>query len=387
MPLSDGNPALDAVDPDARGVPIDRAMVTPMTACPYLGLSADRHTFATFACEEHRCWRTDTQLSVALFYQSELCLRGKHAQCPRFNDARSLVPLQRRPSHAEGVRTIVIAIAVLAALLSCAGVAFAARALSQGSTNRAVLAPTVAAASGIATRTGIAGVAPIIVTPTPTTASARATAVEPHAVPPDRPTVTVLPSSAGARPSLPVAATPTSDYSPAQVRQQVGSAVAALRTGQLEATIDYGNGPRAIVQVRFDSGVTEPGPRLLLNTFYRGITGGQEFERLTIGSLAWERRPSEDWVPAASRDGVWEQVLAYLPQLDTAVGMTASLAGDTIELRYYDPERDADTILVIDRISGTPRAMRQEIRASGIVIQVAYQGWNTSVRIPPPDVP
>ena len=94
MPSLDDHPPHDpGDDPGPRP---RRSEPAAAHACRYLALAPDPSTVAMFACEEHRCFRVGDPLAVALSYQEAVCLCEAHADCPRFRDAQSPVPLQPR---------------------------------------------------------------------------------------------------------------------------------------------------------------------------------------------------------------------------------------------------------------------------------------------------
>jgi hypothetical protein len=168
------------------------------------------------------------------------------------------------------------------------------------------------------------------------------------------------------------------------VLQQVAAAEAALRTGQLEATIDYGNGTRSAAQVRFDLGDTGRVPRLHIITTYQSATGTQTLERITIGDKAWQRQPNGPWTAIAEQEGAWGQVQTFLPHA-ASVSNPESVSGtNPVVLRWYGADRDTEVTLSVDPATGVPRELRQVGRTTGQVLTVTYSGWNTAVEITPP---
>jgi len=168
------------------------------------------------------------------------------------------------------------------------------------------------------------------------------------------------------------------------VLQQVAAAEAALRTGQLEAMIDYGNGTRSSAQVRFDLGTLGRVPRLHIITIYQSATGTQTVERITIGDRAWQRQPDGPWAAIAEQEGAWGQVQTFLPHATSIMGAESDNGKDLAVLRWYNAGHDADVTLSVDPATGVPRELRQVGRTTGEVLTVTYSGWNTAVEITPP---
>jgi hypothetical protein len=159
-----------------------------------------------------------------------------------------------------------------------------------------------------------------------------------------------------------------------------------LRTGRFEATIDYGGGHQATVQIRFDLGDTQAPPRLhIVSTFHAG-TGSQTSEHVAIGAQTWQKTPDGRWEAASTGEGVWERVGFYLPNAHTITRATASGSGDHTALHYHDTVLSAEAHLTVDRATGRPLQLRREVRSTGVVTTVDYREWNTAVVIAPPDI-
>lgn len=52
--------------------------------CPYLGLTDDADSHATYATEAHRCYRLDNPTRIASGHQETYCLQANHVSCPVF---------------------------------------------------------------------------------------------------------------------------------------------------------------------------------------------------------------------------------------------------------------------------------------------------------------
>lgn len=167
----------------------------------------------------------------------------------------------------------------------------------------------------------------------------------------------------------------------------VETAVAALRTGQLEALLAYSGGGHSTLQARFNLDPAEQITGLQLTTSYQAATGARSDEYILLRDRSW-RRQGAAWVPTTEQADIRAQFLGYLPHPGAGTGMTAQLAAGNVVLRYYDPARDADTTLTVDRGTGQPYLLRQALRQSAVVVTITYTGWNTPVQIlPPPATP
>ena len=52
--------------------------------CPYVGLTDDADSHATYATDAHRCYRLPTPTRIALGHQETYCLEPNHTACPVF---------------------------------------------------------------------------------------------------------------------------------------------------------------------------------------------------------------------------------------------------------------------------------------------------------------
>jgi len=185
----------------------------------------------------------------------------------------------------------------------------------------------------------------------------------------------------------PAATAPAATANPpsAQVLlQRVSAAEAALRTGQLEATITYGSGLRSSARVRFDLGDAQHVPRFQITTTYEGTNGVQTTERITIGDQSWERQQDGQWTVMPARESALKQLQVFLPRTDSISNVTRVTVEGTYVLRWYDAARDADVTLRVDT-AGIPQQLRRVSRANGLTRTVTYRGLNTPVEITPPD--
>jgi hypothetical protein len=256
-----------------------------------------------------------------------------------------------------------------------------------GSSQRAAASPPGPTAVASEPSSTAAPPSPVSPAPTPRSGQSPAAALPaPTATTTAPPPATATPAATPA-PTVAPPATPTpgTAFRPLpELLQQVDAAVAGLRTGEIEAVIEYAGGARSTVQVRFALGDARQLEAIHLATTYRAATGARTDERVLVGDRAWQREP-EGWVPT-SRDGMREQVQSYLflPGAIATAGATPHPAGDDVELHYREAEGDTTTILTVDRATGTPRALFRVERASGTVLRVRYRGWNTPVKIEPP---
>lgn len=171
------------------------------------------------------------------------------------------------------------------------------------------------------------------------------------------------------------------------LRERAITAEAALRTGQLTATIDYGNGSRATIMIRFDLREMNSIPRYQTMRTYQGAISNQTMERITIGDHIWQRYGADHWAIVSPQAGDWNQVPVFLPHIGAASNVSVETPGNTGWLRWYEGARDADITLEVDPVSGVPRQMRQVGRTTGAILSVNYDAWNTEVSIIPPDNP
>jgi hypothetical protein len=185
----------------------------------------------------------------------------------------------------------------------------------------------------------------------------------------------------------PAATAPAATANPpsAQVLlQRVSAAEAALRTGQLEATIIYGSGLRSSARVRFDLGDAQHVPRFQITTTYEGTNGVQTTERITIGDQSWERQQDGHWTTTPARESALKQLQVFLPRTDSISNVTRVTVEGTYVLRWYDAARDADVTLRVDT-AGIPQQLRRVSRANGLTRTVTYRSLNTPVEITPPE--
>lgn len=205
----------------------------------------------------------------------------------------------------------------------------------------------------------------------------------PTGTPTTKPAATTRPTAT--LPPTPTVPPPTATPpAPAQLVPQVAAAEAALRSGSLEVAIDYGQGNRSSVSVGFDLGDAARARRLALVSSWTSRAGEQRLEVIAIGDRIWQRQQGGPWQPGVSQDGLWEQFMAYLPQIAGATGVTVQRAGDGLVLRWTDPARGAQMELQIDASSGRFRRLQETMPATAATMVVTYTGWNTPVTIAQP---
>ncbi|MGH2354202.1 MAG: hypothetical protein ACRDJN_21565, partial [Chloroflexota bacterium] len=184
----------------------------------------------------------------------------------------------------------------------------------------------------------------------------------------------------------PTATAPAAPAAGQTVLQRVAAAEAALRSGQIEATIGYGEATQSSALVVFDLGDDARVPRLHITTTYAGAAGARTTERITVGDRTWERQSGGPWVAAPTRESVWHQVQVYLPRIDSAPSVDTASGPEGTVLRWYIPGYNAEMTLQVDPATGVPRQLRQVTRSTGSVLAVTYSGWNLPVEIAPPAV-
>jgi hypothetical protein len=165
---------------------------------------------------------------------------------------------------------------------------------------------------------------------------------------------------------------------------KVAEAEAALRTGQLEATITASSGLGSSALARFDLGDEQRVPRFHITTTYESTTGGQTTERITIGDQSWERQQNGRWTTMPARESALKQLQVFLPRTDSIANPKRVTVEGTYALHWYDAARDADVTLRVGT-AGIPQQLRRVSRANGLVLTVTYSGWNMTVEITPPD--
>lgn len=319
-------------------------------------------------------------------------------------------PIATERSRADSRRRSALAVALLLLLL-LAGIAGAGyRLVSDRRVQHGALVaepPALTATAVPATKTPIIA-APAVVPPTQApsnaapsatilaathvpTAAAAATSVATSAastatpVPTQAPTVgtATARSASTPAPATPALTTPAPTAVTATVvAQRLIAAEDALRRGQLEAVLDYGNGVRATATLVFDYGDANQPQRLHVTTVYTSPTGSQTSERIIVGNRAWDRQPDGRWVAVPEQEGVWGRVQPFLPHADQApVPALRNEVGAT-SLRWIAAGQDSTVLL--DPASGIPRELRQVNRSTGATLVVTYRGWNTPVDIAPP---
>ena len=175
--------------------------------------------------------------------------------------------------------------------------------------------------------------------------------------------------------------------SAAALQLQLQRAESQLRSGELDAAIDYADGNSSVVKLRFDlgdqQGPSRTAPRLQTVATYHSADADRTVERVTWADRSWQRQEDQPWTPLTEKEGVWGQLQPYLPHAAAVANPTASEAGEAMELRWFEPARSADVGVQMDPTTGIPRSLRRVPRGGGPVFTVAYRGWNTPVDIQP----
>lgn len=226
------------------------------------------------------------------------------------------------------------------------------------------------------------------------TAAGAAPSAAPGVIPSVAPAASVPPAAAPASPAVPAApslvagVTVTATASgPAALTDRVAAAEAALRSGRFEVTVGITETSRSTATVLFDLGDAAGGtgtPRLRMTSTYTGTAGTQTTEHVVVGERAWDRQADGRWVAVPPVHGPWDQVTGLLPRAGTATDPEVTTGPDGTVLRWYEAGFNADLTLRVDTATGVPREFRRAARATGIVLTVAYSGWNVPVDIAPP---
>jgi hypothetical protein len=197
-------------------------------------------------------------------------------------------------------------------------------------------------------------------------------------------------------PSLPAASPAASEVAGTRVPgggqtvsvpERVAAAEADLRSGRFEISVGISATSRSSATLWFDLGAAAGGtgaPRLRMTSTYVGPAGTQTTDQIVVGEGAWDRGQDGRWVPVSSHHSPWHQVQGLLPRAASAADVTGG--PDVTELRWYDSGYGADVTLRVDTASGIPRELRRVTRATGIVLNVAYTGWNVPVEVTPPQI-
>lgn len=172
--------------------------------------------------------------------------------------------------------------------------------------------------------------------------------------------------------------------SAAALRQQLMQAEAALRTGRLEAVLDYGNGRRSTAIVLFDRGTDAGVPRLHMTATYDGATNAPTSGRIVIGERAWELQPNGRWTVVATQESVARQLQGFLPRAISVSDSELISGPSTSVLQWYQPSTNSEVTVQLDAETSVPRQLRLLTRATGVVLTVTYNGWNAPVEIHPP---
>ncbi|MEP7188835.1 MAG: hypothetical protein ABI901_06585, partial [Roseiflexaceae bacterium] len=193
--------------------------------------------------------------------------------------------------------------------------------------------------------------------------------------------VPTVPASSTAAP-LP-AAVPV--RSAAEIFQQVKATIADMRSGRLEALIDYGNSNRSLASVVFDLGTDQLPAKFAITTTYEGASGRQTAQRTTIGERTWQRQADATWSAQPAEESASGELQAFLPAFDSIKDPQVSAGQEGLLALQWADANGADITLLIDPDTNIPRQMRQLARNTGTLFTVTYQGWNAPVEINPPN--
>ena len=189
----------------------------------------------------------------------------------------------------------------------------------------------------------------------------------------------ILPTIAPSRSAL----APNSNTG-AAVQSRLVQAVATLRTGEIGATVDFGNGMRTVTDVHFDFGGDGSAARFAITRVYGGATGTHTQELIAIGDHTWQRVDEGAWSIVTVPIAVREQVRSLLPNVNGAMNFALTGQNTDAAFRWPDTDRNADVTLTVDGATGIPRSLQQVTHPTDATLAVTYTGWNTAVNIRAP---
>jgi len=226
----------------------------------------------------------------------------------------------------------------------------------------------------------------------PSVAGLPARTMMPPAAPPVPEPNSEPPGSSPPPPTMPIRLPLGSSPSPAtppapgiSASQQAREREASLRSGELEATTDYGNGTRSVVQMRFDLGDSGHPQGLYSVSTYVGNTGTRRTERIILGDRGWERAQGGMWSPLATVGSVRDEVMPFLPRLNPVQIPTTTDVQTGAELNWSDTPQGLFKSLQIDPRTGIPQRLRAVAMGNQVTTTVTYLGWNTPVAIDSPE--
>lgn len=208
----------------------------------------------------------------------------------------------------------------------------------------------------------------------------------------DSPTTASQQQPAGASDTTPAAS--RSPVAASSERDQLASAIDALRTGHFEFTIDYPNGSRVAASLAFDLNRTaDYVPRMKLDYLYTySIPGSRRprtlrLSQAVIGNQLWQSTNSAPW-PAApgsipSPGHIEQYVQRFLPH-GAAMQDAQLLSDDPRVLNWSEEEPQRQVTVEIDPTSGTPLTLTRTDSRDSTVLAVTYSGWNTTEDISAP---
>lgn len=194
---------------------------------------------------------------------------------------------------------------------------------------------------------------------------------------------------------LSVAASGATDQTASADRDQLTSAMATLRTGHFDFTIEYKDGSHVAAALAFDLNKdADHAPRMKLDYRYTYDTYPESrrvrmlrLRQVVIGDQMWQSSNSEPW-PAApgsisSPDHIAQYLELFLPH--GAAMQNAQLLSDNPRiLTWSEVELHRQMTVEIEPTSGVPLQMTRTDSSDGTVMTVAYSGWNTTEAISAP---
>ena len=200
-------------------------------------------------------------------------------------------------------------------------------------------------------------------------------------------TIAVPSPSATVATTAPVLPTPVPLTPTAQVPMPLDmarSAETGLHSGKIDAQIDYGNGTRSSLSMRFVRGGANGPPRLYTTTTYQGATGNRTTDQVTIGGQSWQRGIDGHWALNPMPQDVEQQLQPFLAHVSTATAAVVTDEGPRKSLRWDTAE--AAFILSTDPTTGQHLTLHIEARASGVSTQIQYTQWNAPIDITAPSI-
>jgi hypothetical protein len=197
-------------------------------------------------------------------------------------------------------------------------------------------------------------------------------------------------SSPALTPTINAAAVPTESSIPAdtsvaaEVLTQLAQAEADLRSGEFKATILPSKGKPSLVTVRFDLGGPNRVPVMELTTTYAADNGQVDVTKIQIGQRAWLRQLNGRWRVGSSPETVRDQLQVFLPHAEMAAEPAYITDTTTLQIEWQDVGGDSNVVADVAPDTGVPSKLQRENLATGELVIVSYDRWNSPVDVLPP---